>query len=781
MLIVVSNRLPLTYSQTTKTFVKSSGGLVSALSPLPQKIWVGYLGAACPSPLPEGLVAVSMPQILYDQYYNWCNDVLWPILHYYPPQDQPAGELAYLRAASFFSDAVCEVYRPGDVIWVQDYHLFTLPQLLRARLPHASIAFFLHTPFPSSALFLRLEIAEALLAGVLSADLAGFHTSNYAAHFLSACSRALGAEVTATSASLPSATSPLAPRKVTEVVVAPIGIDPLPFTSCLSHAATAERLLELKSFFGDRKLIIAVDRMDPIKGLLQRLHAFESLLTLLTPEQALAPPCLLSVAVPSREASRDYKLLRLSVEALTSSINSKFGKVGEPPPVSLFYRSISHSELCSLLCLGSLCLITSLRDGMNLVALEYVAAQEAVASAPGGAAPGVLVLSEFTGAATCLSGACLVNPHSSEGVARVCLHALYSMKAEEARRRHADNMAFILGNTSAAWAKHFLACLPPPPAAAPTTGPAATATASGSSPPAAFASLTCPRACVIDFSLLLPDPAPFAPLLRAACARAGLALVLVGAGEDGGPGGGRLLANLCTECPGVTGIGEWGMATFSTAAASAAAAASPPPPSSTTTPPPCPAPPALGDGGSSPHWRDAVRKAFEDHALCLCPGLSIAEGAAYVALEFWRADPEQALVVVRALEGEVLPHLELPQPVQLNVERGGCTLLVREGGSASLAEALSATLLARGGPEALTVICPPKVDRLGLRSPKLWSWALDSTSVGGGGGGGGCSSGPCSVLFSSLSLTSESLLTFLREVAGELPPGKGGTPPRGGE
>ena len=276
---------------------------------------------------------------------------------------RPAG-----RLFSYFCDAVVEVYRPGDVIWVQDYHLFTLPQLLRARLPHASIAFFLHTPFPSSALFLRLEIGEALLAGVLSADLAGFHTSNYAAHFLSACSRALGAEVTATSASLPSATSPLAPRKKTEVVVSPIGIDPLPFTSCLSHAATAERLLELKSFFGDRKLIVAVDRMDPIKGLLLRLHAFEALLSLLTPEQALAPPCLLSVAVPSREASRDYKLLRLSVEALTSSINSKFGKVGEPPPVSLFYRSISHSELCSLLCLGSLCLITSLRDGMNLVA-----------------------------------------------------------------------------------------------------------------------------------------------------------------------------------------------------------------------------------------------------------------------------------------------------------------------------------------------------------------------------------------------------------------------------
>lgn len=577
MLIVVSNRLPLTYSQTSKTFVKSSGGLVSALSPLPQKTWVGYLGSSPSTPLPQGLVAVCMPPTLYDTYYNWCNDVLWPILHYYPPQDQPAGELAYLRAASYFCDAVVEVYRPGDVIWVQDYHLFTLPQLLRARLPHASIAFFLHTPFPSSALFLRLEIGEALLAGVLSADLAGFHTSNYAAHFLSACSRALGAEVTATSASLPSATSPLVPRKKTEVVVSPIGIDPLPFTSCLSHAATAERLLELKSFFGDRKLIVAVDRMDPIKGLLQRLHAFEALLSLLTPEQALAPPCLLSVAVPSREASRDYKLLRLSVEALTSSINSKFGKVGEPPPVSLFYRSISHSELCSLLCLGSLCLITSLRDGMNLVASEYVAAQEAVASAPGAAPPGILVLSEFAGAATCLSGACLVNPHSSEGVARVCLYALYSMKAEEVRRRHADNMAFILGNTSAAWAERFLACLPPPPAAA-TTGTGTAATASGSRPPADFASLTCPRACVIDFSLLLPDPAPFAPLLRAACARAGLALVLVGAGEDGGPGGGRLLANLCAECPGVTGIGEWGMATFSAAAASAAAATSPPPP-----------------------------------------------------------------------------------------------------------------------------------------------------------------------------------------------------------
>ena len=475
-LLIVSNRLPVSCG-SDGTLVRSSGGLVSALSSLTEPYhWVGCLGAEPPcmataqaSLRAQSCSAVEMPIALYNSYYLFCNNSLWPRLHFYTPSTEGhdgSGERSYLQAATHFASAVEAVYQPGDVIWVHDYHLFTLPSLLRARLPQARIGFFLHTPFPSSALFGQLSLCLPFLRGLLSCDLVGFHTHGYAAHFLSACTRYLpGTTVTACSAASASG-APAATR----VVVLPIGIDPTPFTACLSGAPattpTLHRLAELRSYFGpDRKLIIAVDRLDPIKGLLQRLRGFQRFLSTFGASHppGAQPPCLLAVAVPSREACRDYKQLRLAVEALTSSINAQHGVFGQPPPVSLFYRSISHSELCSLLALGSACLITSLRDGLNLVASEYCCTQQAVLSSSSGRAPGVLILSEFAGAATCLPGAILVNPHAPEEVAAALELALYAMPPAQAARRHAANMDFILSNTSSAWAGLFLAALPPPP------------------------------------------------------------------------------------------------------------------------------------------------------------------------------------------------------------------------------------------------------------------------------------------------------------------------------
>lgn len=425
------------------------------------------------------------------------------------------GQRAYLEAAEHFAAAVGSVYEPGDTIWCHDYHLLTLPSLLRARLgPHARLLFFLHTPFPSSSIFGRLGLCEAFLRGLLSCSAVGFHTAGYAAHFLSAAARHVpGAVVTSTTAALPGATACAArgaPPFSTAALVFPIGIDPLPFTASLCAApaapsSSAPRLAELQSFFGSgARIVIAVDRLDPIKGLLQRLRGFELLLATRAAAHPRAPlPLMLCVAVPSREAVKDYRVLRAAVEAQTSAINARYGSLGELPPVSLFYRSIGHGELCALLALGRACAITSLRDGMNLVASEYVAVQEAARAE--GACPGVLVLSEFAGAACLLPGALLVNPHSPEEVAGALESALYGLPEAEVRARHAANAAIVLRNTSGAWAGAFLAAAPggdgsaPPPQAC-----SAAARAAGAAAAEAFlAAAGRPRVLVVDAALLV--------------------------------------------------------------------------------------------------------------------------------------------------------------------------------------------------------------------------------------------------------------------------------------
>jgi trehalose 6-phosphate synthase len=213
----------------------------------------------------------------------------------------------------------------------------------------------------------------------------------------------------------------------------------------------------LKGFFKGVRVVVSVARLDPIKGLEQGLLAFGDFLEVVKartpPDNVL--PCFISVVVPSRETVPAYVALKKRVDGLASSINAKYGGLGRPPPISVLYRSISHGELCSLLALGDACMIPSLRDGLNLVASEYIAVQEGV-RIKGMRVPGALILSDFTGAASSLSGSLLVNPHDRVSVVAALEAALFSMQPVETESRHSRNASFVLHNTSEYWAKRCL-------------------------------------------------------------------------------------------------------------------------------------------------------------------------------------------------------------------------------------------------------------------------------------------------------------------------------------
>jgi len=313
-LIVVSNRLPVTVSKNEDDswkFVMSSGGLVSALSGLKKEMkftWIGWTGMDFPVEshveIRESLLhkhscwPVFVPDDIADAHYNgFSNSILWPLFHYHP------GELyfnesdweAYESANTLFADAVMDIVKDGDLVWVQDYHLMLLPALLRSRcqergLFNVRIGWFLHTPFPSSEIYRILPVRKEILLGVLQSDLLGFHTYDYARHFLSSCTRILGLHT------LPNGIE--YEGRMVHVGTFPIGIDPEQFTEGLLKPSIQSRIARLQDRFAGMKLIVGVDRLDYIKGVPQKLHAFEVFLN--KHPEWIGKVVLGQVAVPSR-------------------------------------------------------------------------------------------------------------------------------------------------------------------------------------------------------------------------------------------------------------------------------------------------------------------------------------------------------------------------------------------------------------------------------------------------------------------------------------------------
>ena len=460
-LLVVSNRLPLTLRKAEDghwTTERSSGGLASAMNPILRDNggdWIGWAGSSGEedqekrnSVLQEWAqkdqcFAVELPaEIAKGFYEGYSNQTLWPVFHNFPSQLKFDAKdwQAYIEANRIFCRAVVDRYKQGDLVWVHDYQLMLLPQMLRAELPDAAIGFFLHIPFPSSEIFPILPRREELLQGLLGADLVAYQTHGHLQQFRAALLRVLGLE-----------------SKIAEVAVGgrpirleahPIGIAPEQYTDLLSHDETTAQLhADWAARYRGRRVLLAVDRLDYTKGIPERLRAFAHLLR--SSSELREKVVLIQVAVPTREGIETYQDLRTEVNQLVGKINGKLGTPGWTPVVYI-NRSIERPELVALYKLADVCWVGSLRDGMNLVAKEYVACK-----AEG---DGVLVLSEFAGAAAEMGEALLINPFDEERTALSIERAL-TLDEDERRRRMERLHSRILHNNVFRWGERFLASL----------------------------------------------------------------------------------------------------------------------------------------------------------------------------------------------------------------------------------------------------------------------------------------------------------------------------------
>lgn len=362
---------------------------------------------------------------------------------------------AYTVANRLFAKAIAAEVQDGDMVWIHDYHLMLLPAMLREELrnqaqfsnnsgtndeanpvKHVSIGFFLHTPFPSSEIYRILPVRREILLGVLSCDLIGFHTYDYVRHFLSAVTRILG---------LPTLPNAVLYRGRTITVSAfPIGIDVDKFKEGLTQKPVKDRIAELSKKFDGVKIIVGVDRLDYIKGVPQKLHAFEVFLH--EHPEWIGKVVLVQVAVPSRQDVEEYQNLRAVVNELVGRINGKFGTI-EFTPIHFLHMSIDFSELISLYAISDVCLVSSTRDGMNLVSYEYIASQQNHY--------GTLILSEFAGAAQGLTGAIIVNPWNIEELAKSINEALTMPEAKK-KRDFKRLYAYISKFTSSFWGESFV-------------------------------------------------------------------------------------------------------------------------------------------------------------------------------------------------------------------------------------------------------------------------------------------------------------------------------------
>ncbi|KAK4285832.1 hypothetical protein QN277_002474 [Acacia crassicarpa] len=461
-LLVVANRLPVTAirkGEDSWSLELSAGGLVSALLGVKEfeARWIGWAGVNVPDEtgqkaLTKALdekrcIPVFLDEEIVHQYYNgYCNNILWPLFHYLglPQEDRLATTRsfqsqfeAYKKANQMFADVVNKHYLEGDVVWCHDYHLMFLPKCLKEHNSKMKVGWFLHTPFPSSEIHRTLPSRSELLRAVLAADLVGFHTYDYARHFVSACTRILGLEGT------PEGVEDQG--RLTRVAAFPIGIDSDRFRRALELNQVEEHIKELEKRFEGRKVMLGVDRLDMIKGIPQKILAFEKFL-----EENVDwrdKVVLLQIAVPTRTDVPEYQKLTSQVHEIVGRINGRFGTL-TAVPIHHLDRSLDFHALCALYAVTDVALVTSLRDGMNLVSYEYVACQDKK--------KGVLILSEFAGAAQSLGGgAVLVNPWNVTEVATAIAQAL-DMSPGEREKRHRHNYVHVTTHTAQEWAETFV-------------------------------------------------------------------------------------------------------------------------------------------------------------------------------------------------------------------------------------------------------------------------------------------------------------------------------------
>ena len=457
-LLIVSNRLPITVETNVDgiTFTQASGGLATGVRGCHERwggLWIGWPGlrkqlaarqrAELDRQLHDrGIVPLYLTRQEVTEYYEeFSNGVLWPLFHYLLDRIPlgPTAWQAYRAVNERFADIVAAQYQPGDLIWVHDYQLLLLPGLLRHRLPTARIGFFLHIPFPADEVFRILPWRREILAGLLGADLIGFHTYSYVQHFAAALACLSGVE--------PEEDRVWLDDREVRFGVFPMGIDADAFVRLAASGAVENELGSIRREAAGRTLLLGVDRLDYTKGIPGRLLALERLLA---DDPALRERVrLIQIAVPSRDEVPSYRTFRREIDEVVGRINGTHGTVSSMP-IHYLHQAITQERLVALYRAADVMLVTPLRDGMNLVAKEYVASRIDN--------DGVLVLSEFAGAAEELPEAISVNAYDVDDLARRIREAIALPPGERQTRMRAMRSR-VLAYDVHRWAGDFVRAL----------------------------------------------------------------------------------------------------------------------------------------------------------------------------------------------------------------------------------------------------------------------------------------------------------------------------------
>ncbi len=461
--MVVSNRLPVDRvapgddSDDGSGWRRSPGGLVTALAPMMTKTdgaWVGWHGAPDETvkPFSHGgmdLVPVQLSTDDVELYYEgFSNATLWPLYHdvIAPPEFHRTWWDAYRKVNRRFADAVVRHADQGATVWVQDYQLQLVPRMLREARPDLRIGFFNHIPFPPPEIFAQLPWRQAIIDGLLGADLVGFQRASDAGNFMRSARRFLGASVKQQQVHVKDHNGQL--THIARAQAFPISIDVKQISELASRPDIIERSRQIREDLGNPKtILLGVDRLDYTKGIRHRLKAFEELLA--DGRLTVGDATLIQVASPSRERVEQYRLLREEVEGTVGHINGTYDTL-ENTAVRYLHHSYPVEEMVALYLAADVMLVTALRDGMNLVAKEYVTARNNN--------DGALVLSEFAGAADQLKQALLINPHDIAGLKNTIMTAV-ELSPREASRRMRSMRRQILDHDVDHWSADFLNAL----------------------------------------------------------------------------------------------------------------------------------------------------------------------------------------------------------------------------------------------------------------------------------------------------------------------------------
>ena len=462
-LVNVSNRVALPRN------VEAAGGLAVGLRAAMREgggLWFGWSGRTCAADAPRTspeiqrragvcFATIDIPETLYEPYYSgFSNGTLWPLLHYFLNTlryDDRHYE-AYLAVNQLFARELLPLLRVDDLVWVHDYHLIPLGSLLRSHGIRVPIGFFLHIPFPHYEVLRALPVHAELVHHLLAYDLVGFQTETDRQAFLGAARAVCG------DASVDASAGVVRAGHRVRTGVFPIGVDVAEVARAASRGATSSVVRNTAQGLLGRQLIIGVDRLDYSKGLLERFEAYQHFLE--ESSQYRGKVTYMQIALLGRQKVTAYRNMRDQLEQSAGRINGRFGDV-DWTPIRYLNRNFPHGTLMACLRMARVCLVTPLRDGMNLVAKEFIAAQDP-------ANPGVLVLSDRAGAAHELTDALLVNPTDTRGVGRAILRALDMPQAERCAR-HEKLLRAVRANDIYAWSGRFVAALSGEPVRPPPT------------------------------------------------------------------------------------------------------------------------------------------------------------------------------------------------------------------------------------------------------------------------------------------------------------------------